>query len=181
MDMDEAVIRRLEPADAAGYRALLEGATDEERYFRFFRPVSVVDSSLVEPFVGSANMVALLAEDGAGQPLGAAHAFLDEGGRRAELAILVAHGAQHHGIGKALLERLVGELRAAGCAMLGALSLEGNERFSRLARSIGMRVREHQLGILTWELRLAARRTDPEAPVAETAVATVPNLGAAVG
>jgi GNAT superfamily N-acetyltransferase len=165
--MDEVVIRRLELSDADAYRALLEGATDEERYFRFFRPVSTVDSSLVEPFVGSPNMLALLAEDRAGRPLGAAHAFLEDEGRRAELAILVAHGSQHHGIGRTLLERLVGELRAAGCATLFALSLDANERFTHLARGLGMRVREHQLGTLTWELRLGPPRIEfASSPVA---------------
>jgi len=163
--MYDEVIRRLEQGDADAYRQLLEGATEEERYFRFFRPVGEVDSSLVEPFVTvSGRMLALLAEDGAGRPLGAAHAFLDESGRRAELAILVAHGAQHHGIGTRLMQRLIEELRAAGCSLLGALSLDQNDRFSNLARGLGMKVRRHQFGVLTWELPLAplaGRETTP--------------------
>jgi len=169
--MYDEVIRRLEHADANAYRQLLEGATEEERYFRFFRPVGEVDSSLVEPFVtASGRMVALLAEDGAGRPLGAAHAFLDEAGRRAELAILVAHGAQHHGIGTRLMRRLIEELRATGCTALGALSLDQNDRFSNLARGLGMTVRDHQLGVLTWEL--------PLGPISER---HMPSLSAAVG
>lgn len=164
--MHDEVIRTFEHADADAYRQLLESATEEERYFRFFRPVGVVDSSLVEPFVtASGRMLAFLAEDGASRPLGAVHAFLDESGRRAELAILVAHGAQHHGIGTRLMQRMISELRASGCTALGALSLDQNERFSNLARGVGMRVCNHQLGVLTWELPLAAGLTSQPPPL----------------
>ncbi len=148
-------VRHLVHDDADACRELLEGATEEERYFRFFHPVREVDAALIEPLVDlPAGMLALLAEDGTGRPLGAAHAVLESDGRQAEIAVLVAHGAQGRGVGKSLVAQLIEELTAMGCETVIARSLSGNSNFAHLARSVGMHVCGHGLGVVTWELPL---------------------------
>jgi L-amino acid N-acyltransferase YncA len=56
----------------------------------------------------------------------------------AEVAIVVASDARQHGIGHALIERIVNELRARGCDTACAVSLSTNGAFSHLAQSMGM-------------------------------------------
>lgn len=187
------LIRRLVRSDASAYRELLEGATEEERYFRFFRPVREVDESLVLPFVTvTPDMLALLAEDEDGRPLGAVHAFLEDGGRRAELSVLVAHDVHHRGVGKRLVRSLIDQLRAQGCTSLVANSLDSNGSFSHLARGLGMSIRAHDVGTLTWELPLAPSASGGASQVTDGATGragavmlsggTLPRrLGAAVG
>jgi GNAT superfamily N-acetyltransferase len=181
----DVLIRRLVGSDAGAYRELLEGATEEERYFRFFRPVREVDETLVDPFVTvTGDMLALIAEEPSGRPLGAAHAFLEDAGRRAELSVLVAHEAHHQGIGTRLIRKLIEQLRAQGCITLVANSLDANGSFSHLARGLGMSIRSHDIGTLTWELPLA-----PIAPptlaavkaVRAAALAVVPSNAASTG
>ncbi len=152
-------IGELGASDGPAYRALLEGADAEERYFRFFRPVHEITSALVEGFVEqNAGALGLLARDSSGRPLAIANAALDDDGRRAELGILVARKAQQKGLGKILVGRLIEELVGRGCGLLVARSLEENVAFAQLARSVGMRVAGHDLGVLTWELPFVRMR-----------------------
>jgi L-amino acid N-acyltransferase YncA len=91
-------------------------------------------------------------------PLGAAHAaLLDE--RTAELAIVVARGERHHGVGAALLDALVAELKRRRYQRLIACALRENTPFGTLAKRAGFTVDEAEGATLRWVLSLTARET----------------------
>lgn len=143
------VLRRLGPGDAEKYRSILEHLSEEDRYYRFFRHVDHFEGEVVDRFVEiRSDAVGVIAERD-GIPLGAAHAFF-EGPGIAELSIVVSRDAQGRGIGKLLFVRLLAALAAGGCDTLIARSLDGNEKFAALARSVGMSVVSHEGGVTTW-------------------------------
>ena len=146
-------VRPLRPSDADKYRSILESTSSEDRYARFFTFVEELTPQFIEPFV-SANpdVIGLIAEDRR-RPLGAVHAFL-QGAGEAELGIVVAGPAQGRGVGRAMTQRLLEELEARRCRVLVARALNSNDRFARLAASIGMSPVAHEGGVTTWRRAL---------------------------
>jgi GNAT superfamily N-acetyltransferase len=130
-------VRSIEPGDALAYRSILERTSEEDRYCRFFHVVNHFELRDIKRFVEPReDTIGFIAEDGT-NPLGVAHAFLLSDAS-AEVAIVVASDARHHGIGHSLLEHIVAELRARHCETASAVSLSANSAFAHLAKSIGM-------------------------------------------
>jgi GNAT superfamily N-acetyltransferase len=149
------IVRPIEGSDEDAYRAILEATTAEDRYCRFFHRVDHFDPAEIRRFVEPrSDTVGVIAFDGTA-PLGAAHAVLldDE---TAELAIVVARGARHEGVGTALLDALVARLKARGLRRLIACSLRENRAFEHLARHAGMVVDQAEGPTWRWALPLAA-------------------------
>ena len=156
------LVRPIAPSDEAAYLAILETTSAEDRYCRFFHAVDHFDPNEVRHFVEErADMLGMIAFEGAA-PLGAAHAaLLDE--RDAELAIVVARGERHHGVGAALLGALIAELQRRGYQRLIACALRENTPFGTLAKRAGFTVDEAEGGTVRWVLSLAAREAAPSA------------------
>ncbi len=158
-------IRPIEPRDVEAYRSVLERTSEEDRYCRFFHAVNHFELSDVRPFVEPcADMIGFIAEDGR-TALGAAHAFYvappiaappSAALASAEIAIVVASDARHLGVGRALLEHLIRVLRARHCTNVTAFSLNGNNAFSHLARSVGMVPIGPPAEMMTWSLTAAS-------------------------
>lgn len=145
-------LRPIGPADEAAYLDILTRTSGDDRYFRFFHAVDRFEHADVVPFVERGpNTLGLIAEE-RGRPVGAAHAFVD--GDRAELAVVVAADARHHGVGHALLARLVASLQARAVRTILAYALVENAGFARLATSLGMRPSRApgDGGVVTWTL-----------------------------
>jgi GNAT superfamily N-acetyltransferase len=144
-------VRPIEPSDYEDYLRLLEGTSDEDRFCRFFHVVRHFDPRETRRFVESQpDVVGLIAEDGP-RKLGVAHGFLLEGAA-AEIAVLVSADARRQGVGGALLNRLVPDLRARGCNRIVAYSLAGNAAFASLATAAGLRAESVRGGTVTWTL-----------------------------
>jgi GNAT superfamily N-acetyltransferase len=101
---------------------------------------------------------ALLAED-AGEAVGmAVHGPGREDGADAELYVLyVLPRVWSRGVGRALMDRVITDVRAAGCRRLILWVLEGNERARRFYERYGFAVAEKKIserhGHVTSELR----------------------------
>ena len=147
------LVRPIAPTDEDAYRTILEATTAEDRYCRFFHMVDHFDSEEVHRCVEDrADTIGVIAFEGAA-PLGAAHAvLLDE--ESAELAIVVASGTRHVGVGTALLEALIERVKARGLRRLVACALRENHPFEHLARRAGFRIDEAEGAAVHWVLPL---------------------------
>jgi RimJ/RimL family protein N-acetyltransferase len=152
------IVRPIEPTDEEAYRAILEATSAEDRYCRFFHAVDHFDPQEVHRYVETrADMIGMIALDDA-VPLGAAHAVLLDAAS-AELAIVVARDARHHGVATALLDALIARLKELGFRRLIACALRENHPFAHLAKRAGFTV-EHVDGVaLRWVLPLSAPET----------------------
>lgn len=149
------LVRSIEPSDEDAYRAILETTSAEDRYCRFFHLVDHFDPAEVHRFVETRDdMLGTIAFDG-DEPLGAAHAVLLDA-ESAELAIVVAAGARHRGVGAALLDALIARLRARGYRKLIACAMRENHPFDRLAKRAGFHVETADGATLRWALALPA-------------------------
>ena len=149
------LVRPIAPTDEDAYRAILEATSAEDRYCRFFHLVDHFDSEEVHRFVETRDdTIGVIAFDGA-LPLGAAHAVLldDES---AELAIVVAQGTRHVGVGTALLDALIARVKERGLKRLVACALRENHPFVHLARRAGFHVDEAEGATQHWVLPLTA-------------------------
>src|ERR1035441_9538425 len=73
-------IRAIVPSDADNYRSILQRTSAEDRYCRFFHVVDHFDDAAVDSYVkASPDTIGLIAEKH-GQPLGVAHALLQNAG-----------------------------------------------------------------------------------------------------
>ncbi len=149
------LVRPIAPSDEEAYRTILESTTAEDRYCRFFHLVDHFDPEEVHRFVEDrADTIGVIAFDTT-VPLGAAHAvLLDE--ESAELAIVVARGTRHVGVGTALLDALIERVKARGLRRLVACALRENHAFVHLARRAGFHVDEAEGATQHWVLPLTA-------------------------
>ena len=154
------LVRPIGPSDEAAYLAILETTSAEDRYCRFFHAVDHFDPNEVRHFVEErSDMIGMIAfEDAA--PLGAAHAaLLDE--QTAELAIVVARGERRHGVGAALLDALIAELKRRRYGRVIACALRENSPFAMLARHKGFTIEESDGGTVRWVLQLGSLESAP--------------------
>jgi len=154
------LVRPISPSDEAAYRTILERTSSEDRYCRFFHVVDHFDLEEVHRFVEDrADTIGMIAEED-GEPLGAAHAVLLEGGS-AELAIVVSGEARRRGVGNALLTALIARLRAEGYTEIVACALRDNSAFTGLAKRHGFVVKQAEGAAVRWVLPLAPREPVP--------------------
>jgi GNAT superfamily N-acetyltransferase len=141
------VIRAATPADSEAYRVILERSSRQDRYYRFLHSVNDFSSVELSGYLGGPDTLAYVAEEN-GDAVGVIHATVE--GHRAELAIIVVPASRRHGVGRALLERLIEGLRTRGAAELVAYSLSENDHFATLASNCGMRRIKTDLGVDLW-------------------------------
>jgi GNAT superfamily N-acetyltransferase len=158
-------VRAIVPSDADNYRSILLRTSPQDRFCRFFHAVGHFDDEAVARYVESnTEAIGLIAEQ-RGRPLGVAHAFFIDK-ESAEIAMLVANDAQHGGVGRLLFDRLMAALQQRRCVTVIAYALLQNNAFIHLARSVGMRPRSCDGGVVTWTLSHADLRSIDGAPAA---------------
>jgi methylglyoxal synthase len=146
-------VRPMRSDDLARCRYVFEYTTSEDRYCRFFQFKDNLDDAELRQFVDlDDRVVGLLAERG-DEPVGMAHAWIDEHGS-AELGIIVSREVRRQGVGRRLVDRLATELRARGVAQLCAYTLAENVGFDALARSLGMTRTGVEAGVATYRRQL---------------------------
>jgi methylglyoxal synthase len=146
-------IRPIRPDDLARVRRVFEHTTSEDRYCRFFEFKDDLDDEDLRQFVDLAHdAIGLLAELG-DEPVGMAHAWIDQRGS-AELGIIVSGEVRRQGVGRRLVERLVTELRSRNAHELCAYALGENASFAALAKSLGMTRTAVEDGVATYRRSL---------------------------
>lgn len=120
-------VRRATERDADRIRALVRSLSVDSIVRRFMGGVSlaVATEELLRETVSNGIEFALVAENADGEIVGEAYATMlnpDD----AEAAFVVRDREQHHGVGTALLDATVTELRARGARTLHADTTPGN-------------------------------------------------------
>lgn len=147
------------PTDENAYRSILERTSDEDRYFRFFHAVDALDPAGTRHMMEARpDMLGVLALE-SDIPLGAAHGALLADGRSAELAIVVAEDARGRGVGRVLLQTLMGRLEARGYTRFVAEAMHENAGFAALAKSVGLRPDHSSASSIFWVRDLLEERT----------------------
>ena len=134
-------IRPLEPDDSDLLLQGFEGLSPASRYARFLTAVPRLPKHWVDDLtdLDHRDREALAASDAAtGRGIGIARYVRVEGEPdAAEFAIAIADAWQDRGLGRLLLEELIGAARANGIARLYGDVFASNERMLGLGRTIG--------------------------------------------
>jgi acetyltransferase len=144
-------VRPLQPEDADLLVRFGLGLTAESRHHRFlgggvrFTPQLLERLLRVDPGRDLA-LVATVALEGRETPVGVARYARLPDGATAEFALTVADAWQGCGIGRLLLERLIGLARERAVRTLVGDVLATNEPMLRLARTLGFAVHPHAEG-----------------------------------
>jgi RimJ/RimL family protein N-acetyltransferase len=155
-------IRQLGADDLEAVRRLHRGMSPESLYLRFFchcpRTADEISERLCrEPGRDHAALGAWLADDPAGGLVGIANYEPTANPGCAEVAIAVADGMHHRGVGTLLLELLVSLARSRGVRIFQAEALAQNVAILRLLESAGLPVRRSVTGEVV-ELTMPLRR-----------------------
>jgi acetyltransferase len=144
-------VRPLRPDDADLLVRFGLALAPESRYQRFlgggvrFTP-ELLERLLKVDFTRDLALVATVTLEGREVPVGIARYVRLPDDTTAELAMTVADAWHGCGIGRLLLERLVGLARERGVRRLVGDTLATNEPMLRLARSVGFAVHPHAEG-----------------------------------
>jgi acetyltransferase len=154
------VLRPIRPEDEPAHRAFLASVEPEDMRYRFFSlrrefthealaQWTQVDYDREMAFVATAA-----GESGAPETLGVVRAICDPDNERAEFAILVRSDLKGRGLGRALMEKMIGYLRGRGTRVLFGHVLAHNRAMIGLARRLGFAARHREADVVEVELAL---------------------------
>ncbi|CAL9506239.1 hypothetical protein SUDANB95_03515 [Actinosynnema sp. ALI-1.44] len=132
------VVRELGPADADALRALHHGLPPEDRYLRFFSASPRGLDEFVDRLTSPARPRHVVLGAFSGDDLVGAASYVVEHGDTAEVALVVAHERQSHGVGTLLLEHLVSLAKRRGVRRFVADVLPANARMLRVFTDLGL-------------------------------------------
>ena len=135
-DGTTVTLRRLGPGDRAAVARLHDELPLDDHYLRFFTGSRAGDGGVTDRVVAN-DVVAVGAWRGE-QLLGVAHYRIEPEGTDPEIAMVVAHPDQGHGVASLLLEQLVAVAREQDVTGLSAEVLAVNHRMMRVLRDSGL-------------------------------------------
>jgi acetyltransferase len=137
-------VRPIRAEDAAMDRAFFAGLSEQSRYMRFMQHLAELTPRLVKQFtqIDETREMALVAlDDSSGiEALVAVARYVAETGNQgetAEFAIVIADAWQGHGLGRALMTRLIDGARRHGLRTLVGSVLAVNAPMRALATALG--------------------------------------------
>jgi acetyltransferase len=141
-------VRPVLPQDAELEQSLVRGLSPEARYNRFFNPIRELSPGQLEQMtqIDYRRHVALLAESfdgGVAHAVGEARYVVDDSGRGAEFAVVVADEWRRLGLATRRLRALCEHARESGLETLYGDVLASNEAMLAMLRRLGFRRRMH--------------------------------------
>ncbi|MBM3568000.1 MAG: bifunctional acetate--CoA ligase family protein/GNAT family N-acetyltransferase [Alphaproteobacteria bacterium] len=136
----EVLIRPIRPEDEPGHFAFFSRLAPEEIRFRFFGLVRSFDHGQMARFTQidyDREMAFVAIDPDSGETLGVARAVADPDNVDAEFAVVVRSDLKGHGLGRALMETLIGYCRGRGTRTLSGQVLGENRRMLDLAAELG--------------------------------------------
>lgn len=147
------LLRPIRPQDEDAHHEFLESLQPEDVRLRFFGLLHDWNHETLLRYthIDYAREMAFVAVEAAGaqRTLGVVRAIREPDGARAEFAIVVRSELKGHGLGHALLDRLIRYCRTAGITELTGQVLAGNVRMLRLARDLGFDISPPRDGMHT--------------------------------
>jgi acetyltransferase len=144
------VIRPIRPEDAALERRFVSSLSDETRYLRFFYRMHELTPAMLARFTQvdydrELALVAVVEDLQAAESVsfaGVARYIENPDRTSAEYAIVVHDAWQRHGIGRALMEKLIAAARRRGLVRLEGAVLRENARMREFVESFGFTTSE---------------------------------------
>ncbi|MGH8521095.1 MAG: GNAT family N-acetyltransferase [Gammaproteobacteria bacterium] len=146
LDGRQVLVRPIRPEDEPLFKDFLARISPEDIHFRFFHMVRDLPHTELARFTQidyerEMSFIATAADGaGRGESLGEVRAVADPDNIRAEFAIMVRSDMQRHGLGNALLEKMIRYCRSRGTGELIGEVLSGNERMLALAEDLGFEI-----------------------------------------
>lgn len=166
------LLRPVRGSDEGRLHDLYYSMSDESLFKRFFQVRQTLAHSTLQKLCNvdyekEMSIVAVIGEPWAEMIVGAASYSMDSAGKTAEVAFVVEDAYQGHGIGRALVQRIIEIARRKGIETLSAQVLTSNGAMTHLLESAGGRpVGPARDGISTFRLSLTepGPTSPPEAP-----------------
>jgi acetyltransferase len=146
-DGREVLVRPIRPEDEPAHADFLARMAPQDLRYRFFSDVRHFEHSQMARFtqIDYDREMAFIAvgEDAQGRPqtLGVVRTVTDPDNQRAEFAVTVRSDLKGAGLGRRLLEKMIGYCRGQGTKLFYGEVLADNAPMLRLARQLGMTVR----------------------------------------
>jgi acetyltransferase len=146
-DGRQLLLRPIRPEDEPQYRAFFEKLDQEDVRFRFFTYLRQLPHSELARYTQidfdreMAFIAAGVKEQGGEEILGIVRSVTDPDNQQAEFAIIVRSDLKGKGLGRLLLEKMIGYCRGRGTEMVVGEVLRDNYRMLALARKLGFKVR----------------------------------------
>lgn len=143
---ERLTIRPIRPEDEEMHRAFVESMTPDDLRLRFFSAVRSFDHTQLARMtqIDYDREMALVAsvpgEDGRPHTLGVVRAVADPDNETAEFAVTVLSTLKGRGLGRLLMERIIGYVRSRGTHWLLGEALRENAPMIALARAMGFTV-----------------------------------------
>ncbi|MDK9586987.1 MULTISPECIES: bifunctional acetate--CoA ligase family protein/GNAT family N-acetyltransferase [Lelliottia] len=162
---EQVLFRPILPEDEPQLRAFIAQVTKEDLYYRYFSEISefthddLANMTQID-YDREMAFVAVRHRDEGDEILGVTRAISDPDNVDAEFAVLVRSDLKGLGLGRRLLEKLIGYTRDHGLLCLNGITMPHNRGMITLARKLGFDV-DIQLdeGIVALSLRLASMST----------------------
>ncbi|GAB2874865.1 bifunctional acetate--CoA ligase family protein/GNAT family N-acetyltransferase [Pseudoduganella ginsengisoli] len=155
------LLRPIRPEDGAAHQLFFSRLTAEDVRFRMFTSVSALSPAQLARFtqIDYAREMAFVAirehEGAPDETLGVVRVVADPDHVRGEFAVTVRSDLKGRGLGRLLMEMLIGYCRASGLSEIIGEALLDNERLLELARALGFSSRHSGAGTVLLSLRLA--------------------------
>jgi acetyltransferase len=133
------LLRPVRPQDAAAFNRFFAQLKPDDVRMRFFSPLKSLPANLLARLtqIDYDRDMAFVLLDDAAEIVGTAHLSADPDKQTAEYAVLVRSDLKGHGIGSALMRRLVAYAKRAGIGELYGDVLEENTLMLSLCRDLG--------------------------------------------
>ena len=137
------LIRPIRPEDEDAHTEFLSKVTQEDLYMRFFGSIRQLPHSEMARFtqIDYHREMALVAgetdKDGKWVTYGVVRIFTDPNNEFAEYSILVRSDMQANGLGRKLMEKIIGYCRARGTGRIIGDILRQNKRMISMTKSLG--------------------------------------------
>jgi len=153
-------IRSIRPEDEALLSDMVARTTPEDLRLRFFAATKGLSHELAARLtrIDCEREMALIAQSmDSDEILGVARYYADRDNREAEFAVLVRSDRKAHGIGWALMEKLLKVARSRGVDTLSGLVLRGNTTMLQFCRDLGFTITNSAEDPLTVHATLVLR------------------------
>jgi acetyltransferase len=153
-------LRPIRPEDAEMEQAFVKKLSAETRYFRFMDTLRELTPQMLMRFTQidydrEMAFVATVREGGTEAEVGVARYVANPDGESCEFAVVIADGWQRRGLGRRVMEQLIGVARARGLrAMVGHVFAQ-NRGMLALCQKLGFSVGDSSEGPMVKRVSLA--------------------------
>jgi acetyltransferase len=157
--------RPIRPEDADMEQHFVRNLSEGSRYFRFMNSVRELTPAMLMRFTQidydrEMAFVALRREEGKDEEIGVARYVTNPDGKTCEFAVVIADAWQRKGLGRRMMEIIIGVARSRGLETMVGHVLAANQPMLTLCAKLGFLISERpgDVGVRNATLRLEASR-----------------------